>query len=64
MRLCVCVCVGTMPTPEQGPAAEEEEVQSCEEGTSANKMEMESTTTNILASVKEQVQKHTHIHTF
>ncbi|MCJ8730037.1 hypothetical protein PDJAM_G00113800 [Pangasius djambal] len=43
-----------MPTPEPGPAAEEEEVQSCEEGTSANKMEMESTTTNILASVKEQ----------
>ncbi|GAA6070586.1 plakophilin-4 isoform X1, partial [Tachysurus ichikawai] len=44
-----------MPTPEPGPVAEEEEeAQSCEEGTSASKMEMESTTTNILASVKEQ----------
>ncbi|XP_046713326.1 plakophilin-4 isoform X1 [Silurus meridionalis] len=44
-----------MPTPEPGPAAEEEEEEehSCEEGTST-KMEMESTTTNILASVKEQ----------
>uniref|UniRef100_A0A3B1JXH0 Plakophilin 4 n=1 Tax=Astyanax mexicanus TaxID=7994 RepID=A0A3B1JXH0_ASTMX len=43
-----------MPAPEQGPAAEEEEVLSCKEGSSASKMETETTTTNILASVKEQ----------
>ncbi|XP_062853755.1 plakophilin-4 [Trichomycterus rosablanca] len=45
-----------MPAPEQETVAggEEEEEQSCEEGSSANKMEMESTATNILASVKEQ----------
>ncbi|KAL7890661.1 hypothetical protein AOLI_G00001370 [Acnodon oligacanthus] len=43
-----------MPAPEQGPAAEEEEVLSCKEGSSTSKMETETTTTNILASVKEQ----------
>ncbi len=51
---CVFLCAGEMPTPRQSPV-EEREVLSGEGRSNNNNMATDATTTNLLASVKEQV---------
>ncbi len=52
--LCVFLCAGGMPTPRHSPV-EEREVLSGEGRSNNNNMATDTTTSNLLASVKEQV---------
>lgn len=57
--MCVCVCVllctGGMPVPEQSPVTEEGLLLTIRNGSTGHNMEADNTANNILASVKEQV---------